>query len=44
MSKLLIVAASLFCIIGATVAYAQQCKMWQCTNIGNMQQCICVGY
>jgi hypothetical protein len=41
MSKLLIVAV--LCM-AATAAYAQSCKMWQCTNIGNMQQCICVGY
>ena len=42
MSKLLI--ASLFCIVGATVAYAQQCKMTQCTTTGTITTCVCVAY
>jgi hypothetical protein len=38
----MIVAASLFCIIGATVAYAQQCRQWSCTTIGGQTTCLCL--
>ena len=48
MSRFLIVVFATIIITTVTAttivtAYAQQCRMWQCTNIGNMQQCICVG-
>ena len=44
MSKLLIVAASIYCIAMAGVAYAQQCKMTQCTTTGTITTCVCVAY
>lgn len=49
MSRFLIVAFATIIITTMTAttivtAYAQQCKMWQCTNLGSTQQCICIGY
>lgn len=43
MAKILIVAASLFGIIGASVAYAQQrCQATQCSTYGGITTCRCL--